>query len=80
MLRFAANSGLKASMSGQKQGPTFTILHTNDMHSNLIGAGTASENSLMTVNDDGTIGGIERIGSLIDERRKTREAREWRHI
>src|SRR6516162_10599684 len=28
----------------------------------------------MTLNDDGTIGGIERIASLIAERRKAREA------
>jgi len=32
----------------QKKGPTFTILHTNDMHSNLIGVGPASEYSPMT--------------------------------
>ena len=60
--------------SEQKKGPTFTILHTNDMHSNLIGVGPASEYSPMTLNDDGTIGGIERIASLIAERRKAREA------
>ena len=44
------------------------------MHSNLIGVGPASEYSPMTLNDDGTIGGIERIASLIAERRKAREA------
>src|SRR5215469_5130942 len=58
----------------QKKGPTFTILHTNDMHSNLIGVGPASECTPVTLNDDGTIGGIERIASLIAERRKAREA------
>jgi 5'-nucleotidase / UDP-sugar diphosphatase len=51
----------------------FTILHTNDMHSNLIGIGPASEYSPKTLNDDGTMGGIERIASLIAERRKARE-------
>src|SRR5580704_16347871 len=53
---------------------TFTILHTNDIHSNLIGVGPASEYSPMTLNDDRTIGGIERISSLIAERSKAREA------
>jgi len=58
----------------QKKIFTFTILHTNDMHSNLIGVGPASEYSPMTLNDDGTIGGIERIASLIAERRTARQA------
>src|SRR5215472_4836313 len=58
----------------EKKVPTFTILHTNDMHSNLIGVGPASEYSPMSLNDDRTIGGIERIASLIAERRKAREA------
>jgi len=44
------------------------------MHSNLIGVGPASEYSPMTLNDDGTIGGIERIASLIAERRTARQA------
>jgi 5'-nucleotidase / UDP-sugar diphosphatase len=58
----------------QKQVLTFTILHTNDTHSNLLGVGPASEYSPTSLNDDGTIGGIERIASLIAERRKAREA------
>ena len=52
---------------------TFTILHINDLHSNLIGVGPASEYSPATVNDDMTIGGIERIATLIALRRKARE-------
>ena len=47
---------------------TFTILHTNDIHSNLIGVGPALEYTPATLNDDGTIGGIERIATLIAER------------
>src|SRR6202007_2163050 len=62
----------KARTAEQKNVWTFTILHTNDMHSNLIGVGPASEYSPMTLNDDRTIGGIERIASLIAERRKAR--------
>jgi 5'-nucleotidase / UDP-sugar diphosphatase len=57
-----------------RRNATFTILHTNDIHSNLIGVGPASEYSPMTLNDDQTIGGIERIASLIAARRKAREA------
>jgi 5'-nucleotidase len=53
---------------------TFTILHTNDIHSNLIGVGPASEYTPATVNDDSTIGGIERIATLIAGRRRVREA------
>lgn len=58
----------------QKKVINFAILHTNDMHSNLVGIGPASEYSPTTLNDDGTIGGIERIAALIAERRKAREA------
>jgi len=57
-----------------KQRRTFTILHTNDIHSNLIGVGPASEYSPSTLNDDSTIGGMERLAALIAERRKAREA------
>ena len=53
---------------------TFTILHTNDIHSNLIGVGPTSEYTPETINDDCTIGGMERIATLIAERRKAREA------
>ena len=53
---------------------TFTILHTNDIHSNLIGVGPASEYTPATLNDDRTIGGIERIATLVAERRRAREA------
>lgn len=53
---------------------TFTILHTNDIHSNLIGVGPTSEYTPDTINDDRTIGGMERIATLIAERRRAREA------
>jgi len=66
--------GGQAPAAEQKKVLSFTILHTNDMHSNLIGVGPASEYSPMTLNDDRTIGGIERIASFIAERRKAREA------
>jgi 5'-nucleotidase len=51
---------------------TFTILHTNDMHSNFIGMGPASDYSPFTPNDDKTRGGYARIAALIATRRKVR--------
>jgi 5'-nucleotidase len=57
---------------------TFTIVHTNDIHSNLVGVGpaseyTASEYTPATLNDDRTIGGVERIATLVAERKRARE-------
>lgn len=51
---------------------TFTILHTNDVHSNLIGVGPSSEYTPETLGDDQTVGGIERIAALIAGRRAAR--------
>ena len=51
---------------------TFTILHTNDIHSNLIGMAPASDYSPLTLNDDSTRGGFERLATLIAKRREAR--------
>ena len=51
---------------------TFTILHTNDMHSALIGMGPAADYTPFTLNDDATRGGYARLASLIATRRQTR--------
>jgi 5'-nucleotidase len=53
---------------------TFTILHTNDMHSAFIGMGPAQDYSPTTTGDDGTRGGYARLATLIAARRKEREA------
>jgi len=53
---------------------TFTILHTNDMHSAFIGMGPSSDYSPFTLNDDSTRGGFARLASLIATRRKVRAA------
>lgn len=42
-----------------------TILHTNDLHSRLMGYAPESEYSPLTVNDDKTVGGFARIASII---------------
>ena len=53
---------------------TFTILHTNDLHSNFIGMGPASDYTPFTLNDDKTRGGYARIATVIAMRRKARES------
>jgi 5'-nucleotidase len=52
---------------------TFTILHTNDLHSNFLGRGPVSDYSPFTLGDDGTRGGYARLGGLIARRRSARE-------
>ncbi len=42
-----------------------TILHTNDLHSRLIGYTPESAYSPLTVNDDKTVGGFARIAAII---------------
>ena len=64
---------LPASAQEKKMKKTFTILHTNDMHSNFIGMGPASDYTPFTLNDDQTTGGYARIASVIAARKKARE-------
>ena len=52
---------------------TFTILHTNDLHSNLIGLGPASDYSPFKLNDDKTRGGFARLATLIAARKEARK-------
>ncbi|HUP07045.1 MAG TPA: metallophosphoesterase, partial [Caldimonas sp.] len=52
---------------------TFTILHTNDMHSNFVGMGPSSDYSPLTVNDDQTTGGYARIAAVIASRTDARK-------
>jgi 5'-nucleotidase/UDP-sugar diphosphatase len=48
---------------------TFTILHTNDMHSAFIGMGPAADYTPFTLNDDKTRGGYARLAALLATRR-----------
>jgi len=52
---------------------TFTILHTNDLHSNLIGMAPSSDYTPFTLNDDATRGGFARLAALIASRREARK-------
>ncbi len=51
---------------------TFTILHTNDLHSNLIGMAPATDYTPVTLNDDKTRGGFARLATLIAKRKAAR--------
>jgi 5'-nucleotidase/UDP-sugar diphosphatase len=51
---------------------TFTILHTNDLHSSFIGMGPASDYTPLTLNDDATRGGYARLAGLIAKLKKAR--------
>ena len=48
---------------------TFTILHTNDMHSAFIGMGPASDYAPFELNNDKTRGGYARLAGLIAQRK-----------
>ncbi len=55
----------------------FTILHTNDLHSNLIGMAPATDYTPFTLNDDmtrgGYAGGYARLATLIANRKEVRK-------
>ena len=52
--------------------PLVTILHTNDMHDELIGFGPNGEYTPLTIGDDLTVGGIARIAGKVNETRASR--------
>jgi 5'-nucleotidase len=58
-----------------KRKKTFTILHTNDLHSNLVGMAPVSDYSPLTLNDDNTRGGFARLATKIGERKAATETR-----
>jgi 5'-nucleotidase / UDP-sugar diphosphatase len=58
--------------SGMKK--TFTILHTNDMHSAFIGMSPAADYTPFALNDDQTQGGYARLAELIVRRQAARES------
>jgi 5'-nucleotidase len=62
---------LFAAEGGKK---TFTILHTNDMHSSFIGMGPAADYTPFSLNDDTTRGGYARLATLIAQRKAARKA------
>ncbi|WP_428673534.1 bifunctional metallophosphatase/5'-nucleotidase [Reyranella sp.] len=69
LLALSANRA--AAADGKK---TFTILHTNDMHSAFVGMGPSADYTPFTLNDDKTRGGYARLAGLIARRKAAREA------
>lgn len=65
MLAFNALEALAATPGKQ----IFSILHTNDMHSNVVGVGPLRDYTPLSLNDDQTRGGYARLGALIAQRR-----------
>src|SRR5271169_99556 len=57
---------LSAAITGTH---TFTILHTNDLHSNFIGMAPAIDYTPFALNDDTTRGGHARLATLIAKRK-----------
>jgi len=64
---------LPASAQEKTMKKTFTILHTNDMHSAFIGMGPASDYTPLALNDDQTRGGYSRLAGLIAKRKEARK-------
>jgi 5'-nucleotidase/UDP-sugar diphosphatase len=62
--------GLSAALDGKK---SFTILHTNDMHTSFIGMGPAADYTPFSLNDDATRGGYARLASLIAMKKESRK-------
>jgi 5'-nucleotidase / UDP-sugar diphosphatase len=58
------------TLNGQTE-KKITILHTNDLHSHLIGFGPESSYTPLTVNDDKTVGGFARIASIIESEKNS---------
>jgi len=52
------------------KGKSFTILHTNDLHSSFIGMGPSSDYTPFELNNDKTIGGYARLGGLISQKKE----------
>ena len=61
---------LSAAADGKK---TFTILHTNDMHTSFIGMGPAADYTPFALNDDATLGGYARLAAMIAKRKAARQ-------
>ncbi|MFA6956544.1 MAG: bifunctional UDP-sugar hydrolase/5'-nucleotidase [Thermoanaerobaculia bacterium] len=61
---------LAAAPHGRK---TFTILHTNDMHSSFLGGGPVVDYTPLKVDGDATRGGYARLATLIGKRRDARK-------
>lgn len=62
---------LSSSVAAEDQ--TLTIIHTNDLHSHLLGFSTNADYTPLTTGDDDTIGGWARIATVINEIKEARD-------
>jgi len=67
---FISTLSYAADAAGKK---TFTILHTNDLHSAFLGLGPVTDYTPFTLNDDKTRGGYARQATLIAQRKQARK-------
>lgn len=65
IVSFEALKALAQNSSKQ----VFSILHTNDMHSNVVGVGPLRDYTPSRLGDDQTKGGYARLGALIAQRK-----------
>jgi len=69
---FAALStltGLALSAPAAANSGDFTVLHTNDWQSRMLGAAPNADYTPGVLNDDATVGGVARLAALIERRR-----------
>ena len=69
-MAFIGTLSYAAAPGGKK---TFTILHTNDLHSAFLGLGPVTDYTPFTLNDDKTRGGYARQATLIAQRKQVRK-------
>jgi 5'-nucleotidase / UDP-sugar diphosphatase len=79
LLAGSAAAGTLVAFRGESTGAvngkkTFTILHTNDLHSNFIGMSPELDYTPFSLNDDKIRGGFARLAPLIATRKAAREA------
>jgi 5'-nucleotidase len=60
-------------LGGSAMAQSLTIMHTNDMHSHLLGYGPNGEYTPLSTGDDLTVGGLARIAGKINDIRADRD-------
>jgi len=63
---------IAASRSLPAAGKSLTIIHTNDLHSHLLGHSPNRDYTPLTTGDDDTLGGFARIATVIESERVNR--------
>lgn len=69
-LLFVSSQALASALSEEKR---LTIIHTNDLHSHLLGHSPNIDYTPETVNDDETLGGWARIATVIKREKAARD-------